>query len=77
MTSLASMLVGFAVVVVGFLLARELVAWYWKINATLEVLQRMDRRLDEIAKLIRLQIDGEAPVVDQLDPHEPPSRAAG
>lgn len=45
--------VGLLVLVLVVWLGRELVCWYWKINAGLEILERIDRNLAAIAEASR------------------------
>ncbi|HVN90370.1 MAG TPA: hypothetical protein VMT61_11200 [Candidatus Binataceae bacterium] len=44
---LSSGIIGLLVVIVIFLLIREVVCWYWKINRMVELLESIDNRLRE------------------------------
>lgn len=40
-------LIGFALLAVLFLVLRELVLWYWRVNRVVELLESIDRKLGE------------------------------
>jgi hypothetical protein len=62
MQTLIGVVIGVILVVLVFLLIRELNCWYWKINAALEVLreqrdslQRLERSMQGVARLAASQ----------------------
>lgn len=40
----------FAIMLIIFLVCRELVTWYWKINKTISIFERIADSLEEIAE---------------------------
>jgi hypothetical protein len=50
---LVPVLIGVLVLALVFLVAREVVCWYWKINRAVELLQSIDARLLAIEQAIR------------------------
>ena len=42
---LANFLIGLAIILVIFLIGREIVCWYWKINEALTTLRAIDEKL--------------------------------
>ncbi len=45
MNDLAGVLIGLAVIFVVFLICRELVCWYWKVNRQVELLEKIHEQL--------------------------------
>jgi len=51
-------------VILVFLLIRELVTWYWKINRIVESLDRIDSNLQYIASILEKKNPG---IVDEIE----------
>jgi len=45
MDNLITFLIGFGVILIIFLIGREIVCWYWKINEALATLKAIDEKL--------------------------------
>ena len=58
-TSLVPALVTVAIVIGLFILLRELVMWYWKINRLVELQEQQAKTLLEIYKLLKKQGEGD------------------
>ena len=43
-------ILAFVVVIIVFLICRELVCWYWKINRIVELLEGLNRKLGSSSK---------------------------
>ncbi|WP_300158346.1 hypothetical protein [Solidesulfovibrio sp.] len=56
---LVSLLITLLVLIVIFLVCREIVCWYWKINRAVELLERQNVLLERIEA--RLSATGQAP----------------
>ncbi len=56
--------------IVVFLLIREVVTWYWKINDIVDSLDRIDRNLEYIAALLKEQNPEIAKKIEVMDIEE-------
>ncbi len=56
-----SLIILFIISIVIFLICRELVCWYWKINERLRVQKEISSKLDEIIRLLQNHHDSSQP----------------